>query len=138
VIEILKFIVVMPILAYAAYTDIKTRRADNRLWYLIGCFGIVINLFAFNYLMLITISVFTMIALSSYYLLHMGGADAKAIIAMSLMYPLSFFGLWELLFLSCVLGSVGAIFRSSWSKSIPFLFPMAISYLIIVLLQLFS
>jgi Flp pilus assembly protein protease CpaA len=119
----------MPIMAYAAYTDIKTRRADNRLWYIIGVIGLFINILNFNMFMLFTISTFFVLAMVGFYFIKMGGADAKAMLSLSIMYPLNPFGLIIILLMACMLSMGGALFRTSWVKSIPFLLPLAISYL---------
>ncbi len=87
------------ILAYASYTDIKTRRASNYLWVILGIIGgilLAIQLFLmpqeeFEFYKFYLIFIPVMIGLV--YLLFQlrlifGGADAKALMAIAILVPL--------------------------------------------------
>lgn len=82
------------LLAYASYTDIKTRRAGNFLWVIMagaGAVFLVVQYFTLGfpniwYLVLIPV----MIALFYlFYLMRLlfGGADAKALMALAILIP---------------------------------------------------
>jgi preflagellin peptidase FlaK len=93
--DIIRLIVGTTILLYASYTDIKTRRASNVLWLIMGAIGGV----------LLGIQYFTLGSENPYYLLFIpimiglvyllfqmrlifGGADAKALMAIAILVPL--------------------------------------------------
>ncbi len=83
------------ILLYACYSDIKTRSVTNRLWGLmiaVGCFLAVYNGFRFGipFLLGFTLSVFFTFCLTYLFfrLRLFGGADAKCLIAISVLIPL--------------------------------------------------
>lgn len=83
-------------LTYASYSDWKTREVDDKLWILFSSIGIALNLIdlSFQYspqilmLIIISISLISLISFMLYYLGFFGGADAKALIAISLIIPL--------------------------------------------------
>ena len=84
----------MLILIYACYSDIKTRSVTNRLWGLmiaVGCFLAVYNCFRFGipFLLGFTYSVFSTFCLTYLFfrLRLFGGADAKCLIAISVLIP---------------------------------------------------
>ena len=83
------------ILAYASYTDIKTRRASNLLWLILAITGLI----------LLAIQYFTIGFENNYYILFIpimvglffflfqiglifGGADAKALMAIAILAPI--------------------------------------------------
>ena len=84
------------ILMYASYTDIKTRHASNSLWVIMGVAGIVLlaiqYIFIGNiniwYLVFIPIIIVMMYALFQMRLIF-GGADAKAMMALAVLVPLT-------------------------------------------------
>ncbi|MBC7081613.1 MAG: prepilin peptidase [Thermoplasmatales archaeon] len=90
-IEIARLVIGAIILAYASYTDIKTREASNLLWISMAVIGFI---FLFSYksydffkiIFSILISFLVGILL---YFSGMGGADVKAIWAISLLRPVS-------------------------------------------------
>ena len=96
------------ILFYASYTDIKTRRASNMLWVILGISGLI----------LLVIQYFTIGFENQYYILFVpimigliyllfqmglifGGADAKALMAIAILVPIqpaiAQFPLWKTL-----------------------------------------
>jgi preflagellin peptidase FlaK len=95
--DILRVLVTTVILGYSCVTDWKIRRAPNELWYLMGGIGVLFNLYAFwqndfniDFLIWLGAGVLFIWALV-YFIFKVGGfggADAKALIAIALMFPL--------------------------------------------------
>jgi archaeal preflagellin peptidase FlaK len=83
------------LLAYASYTDIKTRRAANILWVIIGIVGAILLVIQYLdgdfpniwYLAFIPIMIVLMYAFFQMRLLF-GGADAKALMALAILVPI--------------------------------------------------
>ena len=95
ILDTIRFVTGITILLYASYTDIKTRRAPNLLWFLMGAMGAILllvqyfttgfqNLF---YLLFIPIMIGLIYALYRVRLIF-GGADAKAIMALAILVPI--------------------------------------------------
>jgi preflagellin peptidase FlaK len=91
-----RFIIGISILAYASYTDIKTRRAPNILWLILGGMGAILILMELvltsrvidQALYLIFIPIIIGIVYVFFQLrLIFGGADAKAIMALAILVP---------------------------------------------------
>ncbi|UCH72413.1 MAG: prepilin peptidase, partial [Thermoplasmatales archaeon] len=84
------------ILGYASYTDIKTRRASNILWIIMGSFGAILLIIQYftvkfenpMYLLFIPVMIGLMYAFFQMRLIF-GGADAKALMALTILVPLS-------------------------------------------------
>ena len=95
VLDVIRLFVGIAILFYASYTDIKTRRASNMLWVIMGSIGailLVIQYFTIGfenpyYLLFIPIMIGLMFALFQLRLIF-GGADAKALMALAILVPL--------------------------------------------------
>lgn len=94
--DIIRMIVGIAILSYASYTDIKTRRASNLLWIIMGSIGgilLVIQYFTIGfgdktyYLIFIPIMIGLVYVLFQMRLIF-GGADAKALMALAILLPL--------------------------------------------------
>jgi len=88
--DITRLIVGTIILAYASYTDIKTRRASNMLWLIMGSIGAI--LLAIQYFTIGFENIFVPIMIALMYVLFQlrlmfGGADAKAIMALAILVP---------------------------------------------------
>ncbi|MFZ2071380.1 MAG: A24 family peptidase C-terminal domain-containing protein [Halobacteriota archaeon] len=84
----------VPILIYACYSDLKRRSVTNRLWLLMIVVGTPIAIYkliiqGIPFLILFSASVlFTFIPVYLFYRLRLfGGADAKCLIALSLLIP---------------------------------------------------
>ncbi|WP_439027837.1 A24 family peptidase C-terminal domain-containing protein [Haloarchaeobius sp. DT45] len=91
----------VPVFAYLAYTDIQTRRVDNLTWVPLTALGVA--LLALDYqnavaaggrewrLFVITTTVSVGFVVSMAYLFHFlgafGGADARALMTMAVLYP---------------------------------------------------
>lgn len=99
--DLTRLIVGIGILGYASYTDIKTRRASNMLWLIMGVIGFILLVFQmyiymnhdpdmFDLMKLYLIFIPFMIGLV-YVLFQLrlifGGADAKALMALALLLP---------------------------------------------------
>lgn len=113
--DITRLIVGILILSYASYTDIKTRRASNILWIIMGSIGGIILLIQYftvgfgeytNYLIFIPIMIGLIYVLFQLRLVF-GGADAKALMAIAILVPIepaiSQFPIWN-----------GSLMPSSW------------------------
>jgi preflagellin peptidase FlaK len=95
--DIARLVVGTTILSYASYTDIKTRRASNMLWVIMGSVGAILLVIqyltvpaAFDnifYLIFIPIMIVLMYIFFQLRLIF-GGADAKAIMALAILVPL--------------------------------------------------
>jgi len=94
------------LLAYASYTDIKTRRAANFLWVIMAVVGLILLIIQYLdggfpniwYLVFVPIMIGLMYLFFQMRLLF-GGADAKALMALAILVPLQpligAFPLWE-------------------------------------------
>ena len=94
VINIFRVIIGSVILLYASYTDIKTRKADNKLWLIMGASGgiLLILQWIFAGFENIYYLIFVPLMIGFIYLLFQirliyGGADAKALMALSILAP---------------------------------------------------
>jgi preflagellin peptidase FlaK len=93
-IEILKVLACMPFLLYACYSDIKTRRVVNEVWYMMFGVGFIFIMYDFMtygipYLVR-NILTFLFIFAFVYILFQFGafgGADAKVLMVISLIIP---------------------------------------------------
>ena len=98
ILDILRLIIGVTILSYASITDIKTRRASNYNWLIMGILGLiilVIQLFLMSpeqlelnkfYLIFIPIMI-GLVYLFFQLRLIFGGADAKALMAIAVLVP---------------------------------------------------
>ena len=106
ILDIIRLITGIAILSYASYTDIKTRKASNINWLVMGGIGGILLLVQYftvgfgnqiNYLIFIPIMIVLMYVLFQLRLIF-GGADAKALMAIAILVPLapviSQFPLW--------------------------------------------
>jgi preflagellin peptidase FlaK len=83
------------LLAYASYTDMKTRRAPDLLWVIMGIVGIILLVVQYLdggfpnlwYIIFIPIMIALMYAFFQMRLLF-GGADAKALMALAILVPI--------------------------------------------------
>jgi preflagellin peptidase FlaK len=87
-------ILCLAMLSIGAYYDLKTREVDDRLWMIFGATGLV--LYAWEYvsgvmtdvqMVLISVSLTAAIAIALYRYGFFGGADAKALVAVSVILP---------------------------------------------------
>ena len=96
ILDIIRLITGVVILSYASYTDIKTRRASNILWVIMGSIGGILLLTQYimvdfgdkiYYLVFIPIMIILVYVLFQLRLIF-GGADAKALMAIAILVPL--------------------------------------------------
>lgn len=95
--DIARLVVGATILSYASYTDIKTRRASNMLWVILGSVGVILLVTQYLtigigfdkifYLIFIPIMIVLMYVFFQLGFIF-GGADAKAIMALAILVPL--------------------------------------------------
>lgn len=92
--NLIRISVCIPFLFYACYSDLKIRKAPNKIWHLFILIGIMLALLDIlkqgpNFLVRFSLSVIVL-AVFAYMLFRikvLGGADAKAIIALSIAVP---------------------------------------------------
>jgi len=95
VLDAIRLLAGISILFYASYTDIKTRRASNMLWVIMGIIGAILLAVQYvtvgfenpYYLLFIPIMIGLMFALFQLRLIF-GGADAKALMALAILVPI--------------------------------------------------
>ncbi|MDI9608984.1 MAG: prepilin peptidase [Candidatus Verstraetearchaeota archaeon] len=92
----IKAAVVGAMLAFASYQDIKTREIDDRVWLVGGIIGAVLTLYeaatVHGYLHLLaafSVALTAALGFGVYYLGLYGGADAKALLAIAVAFPIS-------------------------------------------------
>ena len=95
ILDIIRLITGITILFYASYTDIKTRRASNLLWIIIGAVGAILLLVQYfstgfyNIYYLLFIPIMIGLVYVFYQLrLIFGGAHAKALMAIAILVPI--------------------------------------------------
>lgn len=98
--DLLRFVIGLAILIFASYSDFKQRIARNELWIIMAIVGIILLPFSeYNGIHVITSILITLPIAFSLLFFGMGGADAKALIALSFLAPLfpsiSIFPLWK-------------------------------------------
>lgn len=95
-INILRIVICSTILLYSCTTDWKSRRAPNQLWYILGAAGILLVcaqllLIDFDLMLIMFLLIGVIFIYVFVYLLFrmgaFGGADAKALIAIAIMFP---------------------------------------------------
>jgi len=95
ILDTIRFITGIIILFYASYTDIKTRRASNILWIIMGVIGAILLIIQYfttgfenlYYLLFIPIMIGLVYVLFQLRLIF-GGADAKALMAIAILVPI--------------------------------------------------
>ena len=96
VLGVVRLLVGVIILSYASYTDIKTRKASNLNWLVMGGIGgilLAIQYFTIGFGDQINYLIFIPIMIGLVYLLFQmrlifGGADAKALMALAILAPI--------------------------------------------------
>jgi len=93
-VDIIRLITGALILSYASYTDIKTRKASNILWLIMGVIGGILLLVQYFIIGFdnVYILIFIPILMAMWYVffqlrLIFGGADAKALMAITILVP---------------------------------------------------
>jgi len=95
ILDTIRLITGIVILFYASYTDIKTRRASNILWIIMGVIGAILLIIQYfttgfenlYYLLFIPIMIGLVYVLFQLRLIF-GGADAKALMAIAILVPI--------------------------------------------------
>jgi len=96
IIDAARFVTGLALLSYAAYTDLKTREASNKLWLVMGAAGVLMLIIERPDAIKTAISLAISFPLALLlYVFGMGGADVKAMWGVALLSPLqpSFYGL---------------------------------------------
>ena len=103
----IKFIFVLLCLIIASYTDIKAREVSNSLWLFMLPFALLTFYYELMYTSFLALLCFvlpTLVVLIAYKFTKFGGADAKAVIILSLFYPY-----WLMIPISLVYLEIGLI-----------------------------
>jgi len=87
--------VVLSFMLYASWSDIKTREVSNKVWAFLGPIGLAITLANIHLTgsysklndLALSFLITTVLAIALFYLGFFGGADAKALICLSLALP---------------------------------------------------
>lgn len=88
-VDVIRFAIGMSVLIYASYTDFKLRIARDELWLILAVAGLLLMPFSDYSLLKVVFSFVIIIPISfTLFLLGMGGADAKALLSLSLLAPL--------------------------------------------------
>jgi preflagellin peptidase FlaK len=95
ILDAIRLITGTVLLAYASYTDMKTRRAANILWVIMGLVGAILIVIQYLdggfpniwYLVFVPIMIALMYLFFQMRLLF-GGADAKALMALAILVPI--------------------------------------------------
>lgn len=89
----IRYVIAFVVLAIGAYTDLKERKASNYLWITISCVGLLYILLTEIQIMYLGAAVLIiLLSLTLYKYGPVGGADVKAIISLSIMFPYPSFG----------------------------------------------
>ena len=91
--EIPRMILLIAMLGIASYHDVKTREIPDYIWIIGGGLGALLYLFDWNevdFFVLFTIGTGAIIAFLIWKLFPMGDADVLAVLATSVIYPVSF------------------------------------------------
>ena len=84
-------------MGYASYTDLRTREVSDKLWILFSAIGVAIGVYEYLYgsltqellMILLSFGITTAISVALYRFGFFGGADAKALIVISILLPLT-------------------------------------------------
>lgn len=140
----LRFIIGTLILSIGAYNDLKTRKAPDRLWIFLGGIGFFflvyeLSINGIDYMRIfITIGLLLLFYLFFQIGLIKGGADTKALFALSLLIGIYVFDVFIiavcLMLFSCIcmyLYKKGSSFRSIFVEyKYPFLMPLCLSFVL--------
>jgi preflagellin peptidase FlaK len=85
--DLIRFLIGIAILCYASYADLKTRKVGNIGWILMAAIGAIFIAVSPLNLYLFSIPIIAAIAFLIHQLNLFGGADAKALIAISILVP---------------------------------------------------
>ena len=148
VLDILRFIIGFIILGIGAYTDLKSRSASNRLWVVLGSFATIFLIFDFYLYGIdpfkIVFMIIMIILVYVLFQIHVigGGADAKAIMSLSILIP---YFVFDVLFLACIISLLSIpliiIMKKSSVKEVmigynfPFLVSLFISFILSFILS---
>lgn len=90
--DILNVSIALATLLIASISDVRTREVSNKLWAFLGPYALVLFVLRYaicpNWLAIISFCLGASISLFFFYLGMFGGADAKAFICLSLLFPL--------------------------------------------------
>lgn len=86
--ELIKNLFVFTCLLYASYTDIKKGEASNKIWCILGLGGILFCVIDFVFIPLFySVIAMSVVMFIFYHLQWFAGADVKAMLCLSILYP---------------------------------------------------
>ena len=140
--EVARFIVGFIILGVAAYSDLHTRTASNKLWLCLSISAIIILIVDFvlngfdDLLLIVMVGIILLVYVLFQLRIISGGADAKAMMSLAVLIP--FFVLDVILF-ACfitfiVLGIIWVV-RRSVPSGYPFLLSLFSSFVVVFFLS---
>lgn len=138
--NILRLLVVLPLLAYASLTDVRERRVSNKLILSITIFAVIflaiegiINGIGFLKPYIIPIILIGIIAHLGYSLKIYGDADAKGFTAIAIMFPYFAISILINSFLIACVGIIGyTLLTRKFPKTIPFFVAITISVISVI------
>lgn len=86
-INIIRLVIAFCCLAVASYQDIKHREASNKFWVIMGLLGASLLLFEINIAYLMIVPSFILLFYFLFRISTFGGADIKALMALSILLP---------------------------------------------------
>jgi preflagellin peptidase FlaK len=131
----LRVLVSLIFLAYASWADFKTREVSNKVWAIFGPLAFLLTIFQyvlspqdqdllFYYILPITVTV--ALSLVLFYAGGFGGADAKALICISLAFPS-----YPIYLLQSPIGSISPLFPLSVFINSVFLASFSVVYVLL-------
>lgn len=94
IIDLVRVLACVPFLIYACITDWETRRVPNKLWIPMIAIGVILDAYTYFILgnpflirVLLSVSFIFVLMYIFFYMGSFGGADAKALIAISVLLP---------------------------------------------------
>lgn len=127
---LLNFLVTITVLSIGCYSDLKHRSTSNLLWVVLGVIGFVLNAPLLDFEALYTVFIIVFVCMIVYALKLIGGADIKALISLSLVYPHGLVFLVYIIVLSCVFNLIVFVVKPKLELSNPFLFSLLCGYVL--------
>ena len=86
--ELIKSLFVFTCLVYASYSDIKTGEISNKVWCVMGLAGALFVIVDFVFVALLcSVGIMSIVMFAFYYFKWFAGADVKAMLCLSILYP---------------------------------------------------
>ena len=122
----------------AAIYDLKERQVPKWVWllvFIIACAGLIIEPPYKTQDLILSVSAALVMAVYLWFI-KSGKADVKAIFLLGLIYPMLLLPL-IICFLAFLLSIIFGLTLKTWKSNIPFIVPLLISMVIVILLLMF-